>query len=728
MSLPLSVILKDLDGTPTNIIEILSSLKRNSQVFSGISKADLNHLVSRVLKLARSPKEYNKWCGTILIQVLSGNYDILASDGVALLSQLFKNLEDYNGTIDVKILLVTVEAINAVCKQIRGKPTLTREILTPRLSTIIGLYIEKLQFHPVVIIKSLLTIMKHHPTTFRPYGNKLASSLMTLINLPGFETFPKILQDTIYQTLATLPVIEKSEPEATWESNVKLLIKQLKSVVLIYQEFLNFNDDGELLGLLNKIPDLNENDSKSLLPDLAIDINNPVSIYQISNRIQILLQSLQSYVIQPTSYTVKVPLGLILCCVETICSVNTRFLSFKYDIRDDLLKEIITTTTAKNHVNAVKLLKQLALVYKGSMVPHLNAVLSTLEVLVPMKNKKIDFQAVVKNETFYCELLGCVEVYLGLVGNLGDSSILLRIIDVSLFLVEPRVESSPTQEPKKATPTGLNKKQKKKKNQSSVPLSDLLSHQHLFIESIPSSTVKLVRKFLNRTITVCNLPLTHHYKIMRYLIIEAVNARHYNQEHIVPSELKTLLINCVLYPGYENISILPIVSQLLPNDPLLSVFNNPKFPPLPIYIRKPTFEQNDSEIEEEEEGEADMEVDGEKLEESESEPKRRKLNFDPVAQQVTDERLFKPTTVEPLTSTSSTSQPTSTDVTTEPGATIDSVTVATEKTSTTPTEPVNTEPEAKITTIETKSTPAALEDKEDSDFEIPELNIDSDDE
>jgi len=245
MSLPLSVILKDLDGIPSNIIEILSSLKLNSPVFSGISKADLNHLVSRVLKLARSPKEYNKWCGTVLIQVLSSNYDILASDGVALLSQLFKNLEDYNGTIDVKILLVTVDAINAVCKHIRGKPTLTREILTPRLSTIIGLYIEKLQFHPVVIIKSLLTIMKHHPTTFRPYGNKLASRLITLINLPGFETFPQILQDTIYQTLATLPVIEKSEPEATWDSNVKILIKQLKSVVLIYQEFLNFNDDGE---------------------------------------------------------------------------------------------------------------------------------------------------------------------------------------------------------------------------------------------------------------------------------------------------------------------------------------------------------------------------------------------------------------------------------------------------------------------------------------------------
>jgi len=482
--------------------------------------------------------------------------------------------------------------------------------------------------------------------------------------------------------------------------------------------------------LLSKLPDLNENDSKSLLPDLAIDINNPVSIYQISNRIQILLQSLQSYVTQQTLYTVKVPLGLILCCVETICSVNTKFLSFKYDIRDDLLKDIITSTTAKNHYNAVKLLKQLALTYKGSMVPHLNAVLSTLEVLIPMKNKKIDFQTVVKNEVFYCELLGCVEVYLGLVGNLGDSSILLRFIDVSLFLVEPRVENSSKQEPKKATPNGLSKKQKKKKNQSSVPLSDLLSHQHLFIESIPSTTVKLVRKFLNRIITVCSLPLTHHYKIMRYLIIEAVNARHYNQEHIVPGELKTLLINSVLYPGYENISILPIVSQLLPNDPLLSVFNNPKFPPLPIYIRKSTFEQQESDIEEEVEtgAEQDMEVEEEMLEESE--PKRRKLDFDPVAQQVADERLFKPVAVEPQSTsaqvvTSTTSQPASSDVS-EVSTTTESTTV-TETTATTTTGPVTVTTETKATTIDTRSAPTASDDKEDSDFEMPELNIDSDD-
>ena len=64
---------------------------------------------------------------------------------------------------------------------IRGKPTLTREILTPKLNSIIGYYFQYLHFAPLLILNSLQTLLKFHPTTFRPFGNKLKTKLINLI-------------------------------------------------------------------------------------------------------------------------------------------------------------------------------------------------------------------------------------------------------------------------------------------------------------------------------------------------------------------------------------------------------------------------------------------------------------------------------------------------------------------------------------------------------------------
>lgn len=624
MSLPISVILKELETAPSDIIEIVSSLRSDKTILQGISKVQRKHLVSRTLALSKSPKEYNKWCGNVIIRAIGDDFEILANEGVNILAQTIKNLENYNATINVKILLTTIDAINFVSKNIRGKPTLTREILTPKLSTIISLYIEKLQYHPYLIIESLRNILRHHPTTFRPFGNKLASILTGLLNLPQFCSFPQHLQDVIYETLAALPAIEKTAPEATWETNVRDLVKQIKAVASIYQEFINFQDDQELLNLIKKIPELDQ-DLKGLLPDLHIDINEPTSIYQISQRLEILLSLLLNYITKETQFTVKIPLGMILTVIQVICSINTKFLAFKYDVRESDVKNIIKSSTLRNHLNCVQFITQLVNTYKGNILPHINSILSTIEVLIPFEKKQVDYQQLLSNEDFYGEILTCIEACLSLTGNWGDSSILLRFIDVALFLVEPRVDN--IQNP--VTPVANGQKLKKKKNHNSVPLSDLLSHQHLFMNSVPKCTIESVRRFLNRVIITVNLPLTYHYKIMRYLVIEAVNAKHYNHEHELPKDLRTLLINSVIYPGFEKVSILPIVSTILKNDHLLSVFNNPRFPPLPIYIKKASLEEVEQEEDDEDE---EMEEEDENVQENqgkeEPSPKRRKIDED----------------------------------------------------------------------------------------------------
>lgn len=710
MSVPLSLILKELEGSPDSILPIISSLYYDKSILNEISKPDLKHLISRTLNLAKSGNEFNKWCGINLIRVLAGNYNLLANEGVVMFGQLLKNLEDFNGTGNIKILTSTIESLNFLCQKIRGKPTLTREILTPKLGSIITLYTEQLHYHPYLIVKSLKELIKYHPTTFRPFGNKLRNKLVSVVNLKDFNSFPDTLKTAIYETLALLPVIEKTDPENKWESNVHDIIRELHSILNVYNEFLNLGDDGDLTKLLNKLPKYDG--GEKLLPDLSIDVNQPSSILQISTRIEILLSLLKVHLTSETPFSIKVPLGLVLVVNEIICSLNLKFVSFRNDIRDDTIKSLIRATTMRNQLNSIKFLKALALTFKGDLLPHLHSILSFLEVLIPFKNKKIDYTDLIANEVFNSELLSCVAVYLSLVSNLGDHSQLLRFVDIALLLVEPRLENT-SQEPQN---NGSKKIKNKKKNQSAVPLADILSHQHLFAGTISSSTIKAVREFLTVVISTVSLPPTQHYKIMRYLIIEAVNASYYNSEHQIPPDLKTLLVNAVLYPGYEKISLLPIVSSLLPNEPLLSVFNNPRFPPLPVYIKKADYE--DIEMEEEEEEEEEKAEKDDEMQESLA--KRRKVEAESGTGEIDTTTSVPETIVEDIVIPDKqifTAKPINGDEIIELPAkeivdTIEQV--------------VETIPTPRPTTV--TATTLVLPEEDDSDFELPEIDIDGSDE
>lgn len=638
MSLPLDVILEDLESSPKSIIPILATLHRDKALLNDISKTDSKHLVSRSLNLSKSHIAYNKWCGINLIKVLSNNYNILANEGVNFMSQLIKILENYNQSIDPKILSSTVECLNNLCNQIRGKPTLTREVLTPKLPTIITLYMEKIVYQPSLILRSLNSLIRKHPTTFRPYGNKLRNRLIEFLSSESYTAFPRELKQIICETLAILPIIEKTEPDAKWQGDIVDIVKELSQVLLIYDEFLSLNDDSDLMELFKKIPRTRESEDLELsfkFASLEIDINKPDTIFQISDRVELLLSIMKAYLLSETQFSVRVPVGLVLIINEIICSISTKFVPFRKDIRDEKVKKLIKSTTLLNQFNSINLLSELPIKYQGSLVPHLNNILAFLEILIPFSNKKIDYQEVLSNEIFMCRLLECTGNFVSLVSSLSDASLLIRFIDVALCLVEERaLNSSPVSDGKKQNQQANNKKKNKKKNKESVPLSDLLSHQHLFNETIPSSTLKATRRFLNIVISRVNLPPTQHYRAFRYMIIEATVAKSYNKDQNISQELKRLLINSVLYPGFEKNSMLPIITSLLGDDPLLSVFNNPRFPPLPTYIKKSGLvieddeeEESEDEDEEMEENENDGSLNADEQSQLESSAKRRKIDI-----------------------------------------------------------------------------------------------------
>ncbi|RLV91388.1 Pre-rRNA-processing protein RIX1 [Spathaspora sp. JA1] len=620
MSMPISIILEELKTTPTSVVPLLRSL-HNKTLLQSLTKSEVTHLTSRVLNLARSNQPYSQWCGINLIRVVSSDYSILAGYGNIFLDQLLKIAEQRAATNKV-LLINCVDVISYICGEIRGKPGLTREILTPKLGQIIGLFIEKLHVAPFEILKSLVVIIKFHPTTFRPYGNKLNSKLVRLVNDAGFVNYPSKLKEVVYEAMAVLPAIEKSEPEVKWSNDLFGLITEIKEVVEVFQEFVHFKDDQDLIDNLRKLEKANT--ESKLFEDLNIDLNSPNTIFQLSNRIDISLGLLKSYLVTESQFTVKVPLGSILTVCEVITGLNLRMLRFKGDIRDEDVKNIIKSAITNIHHSVVLFLSDIVEIYKGGLLLHFQAILGMLEVIIPMKGSKVGYEELISNEGLMVDVLLCVAKYVSLVKHLDDNTQLLPFVDVSMILVDPRTNQK-AKDDQKTQDGGNNKKgnKKQKKKGNAAALSDILSHEHLFMESVPANTVSAVRKFINAIIKTIVLSPNQHFKVLRYLIIETINVRHANQQHLVPEELKQLLIDSVLFPGYDKVNILPIVSSVLKDDQLLSVFNNPRFPPLPKYVKQEELVQQH--IDEEDEEDEDESMESEQINDIASLSKKRKL-------------------------------------------------------------------------------------------------------
>ena len=133
-----------------------------------------------------------------------------------------------------------------------------------------------------------------------------------------------------------------------------------------------------------------------------------------------------------------------------------------------------------------------------------------LETLIPFQNqnKRIVNEEIIESESLYVEILQFMKQSLSLLGNVSENTQLLRFVDMALILVEPRINQLPPPPPTTTTTTTIlnrltsNKvKQKKRKNTSSVALSDILSHEHLFMTNIPTITITTVRSFINQIIT-----------------------------------------------------------------------------------------------------------------------------------------------------------------------------------------------------------------------------------
>lgn len=692
MSLPISQVIKDLEN-PETIIPILRTLHYNVGKLHELPKSELKHLVSRSLNLTSSHQPFKKWCGIVVIQTIFVNYGILSNHGGPVFNSLIKVLETSN---EPKVIKACIDCLNVLCGEIRGKPTLTREILTPKLPIIIQLYMDRLEKYPELIIKSLNTFIINHPTTFRPFGNKLNAKIITLLN-SDFNSFTVGLKNLICQSFAVLPIIEKNEPEVMWYSKFTNVIHETVDILSIFKQLINIDQDKELSLLLTKF----KFDQTPLFPHLQIDLSKPETVIQLSNRLEILINLIMGFLTTPLKFATKIPVGKVISLIGIIFNLNTKFVPFKRDIIDESIKTTINSVLLNIQYNALNLLQVMIDNYQGVLIMYLSSILSILETAIPVVNKQVDSTEILKNEIFHCKLLETTTNLLDLVAIYSEPSIIVRFVDSALKLVEPR----------KSDTTIINSSngKKNKKNQA-VPMADLLSHGHLFDNNISAVTVKVVRNFINAIISKMDLPANQYYKIMRYLVIEAVKSKQFTYNRSIPQELKNLLINAIIYPGFEKVSILPLVSSIMGNDPLLSVFNNPRFPPLPLFIKKSVEEEEEEDDEEEEEVQIPVQEPIKRVMVDEPSPQKRPKLETPVE----EEKVFKPTDkpIEIMTFRK------------DPKIAEPQEPSQPEKSSE---QEKSSEPEP-ITAPELQTLPdtSKVDDHDDSDFEMPEIDMDGD--
>jgi pre-rRNA-processing protein RIX1 len=620
-------------------LTLLLQLLSNPSLINSASAVDHQTLLLRVTTLLKSNHSVTRWRATKLLTVCLLHPVLLLSSNTAnAIAALVKILEtkcfitNFSNPTERELITLksTVECLGFVLDQIRGKPTLTREVLTPKLPGVIASLIDVVTLVPESSLTVLNKILINNTTTFRPFGSKFEVALRNVLN--NGENLLKMESKTralVMRSLALVSFILARERQAdVWRENVNNTVLELKSVISIYEACLDLTNDSDYNGKFHSLPKLPENLASMNLTfgTLSIDINDsPVEIFKVSQRIHALVELLIAYIsiVPPTA--VSIPFGHYLIIGEILSSFNTSFTPVRKDIRDPATRKMIEQSINESKFHGIALLHTLVDKFSGDLYPHMYRILSILDASIPVQTFKgkirVDENAVYENEALVRHVLTAASAFLQLSERFNDMSVLGRLVESALILKDAKEPAIPTDiinnksngQPQNSS--GSRKKQSKSK--TVISLSDLLSHKEYFISPPSADTLATIRKFFNTLITKCELSPGKMSQIIRFVIIDAISNAQLVKEGRIEEENKdivTLLESILLFPGKTptSVSVIPMISNIIgSNSRIYSILVNPRFPLMPKKHNDFTTEYERREIEEEEEKEAAELEDGE---------------------------------------------------------------------------------------------------------------------
>lgn len=643
---PISVIIEQIsEDKPANIQAILSTLFLSKNTISKASKTDINHLVGRVNNLLNSNDGYKIWYGAHLVQVLSFNPIIVTTGGKLFFTSLLKIANNSSLSANKLVFKNAVLAVDAIIKSIRGKPVLTREILTPNIPAIIQTLLDNFSRDVKICLGILNSLILKNTTTFKPFMNKFEDKLLYLLN-HNFDCFDDKFQKLVCKSFAYLNLVKPKNnnsggnggaqelPDDAWRAKIFKLLDEIRSVVSVYENVLEIKEEKELTKLINSLP--NYEKKEYIFPSLKVDFNDPISVLVISKRLDMLVKLLIAFISSPTPFHIRVPFGLIYTVGEILTGLSLNYIPIKAELRrNEQVRKIIFKDISKTQSIGVKLINEMITTFELLMTPHLSSILSTLEVTIPIKaggskkqrngKSKIDEELSLILEPELLLLLATTTKLIELNYNFTELELINKLIELSLILLKKRnyVDEILNVEEKNANITTNNSKLKKKKSKDSTPLSDLLSHAELFELNPSTKTRETILDFFNAVII--NLPkLSPNFriKICKFIVSESTRQFVLNNGKIT-SEFKKSLTNLIIYPSNgEVFSLLPIAKRLLPENEMLSLLSNPRLPPIDVkYAGKTLIIEPEEEDDEEEEAEQQEEATSAEVADADAEQK-----------------------------------------------------------------------------------------------------------
>lgn len=606
--LPLSVVAKRLEHCSGYEFQcILRTLKSPKYVNQQLLKSDLSVLIAKLLKLLRSNDDYHVWKGCHVAAVLcSYNPVVLSSHADGLLHVIYSKVEQkaqyYSSTVGTpqgKVTLINlVRTIGILMDLVRGKPALTREALTPKLGAIIPTLVSLSQFEPQLCLPIIKKLLLRSTTTFRPHINKFRAVLLNLL-LKDYHHFDKSTRRLISDCFAYLHLIKqnvqakddnqshhKSFQDDNWRMGLLSILFQFKPVISLCNELLDFNADSDMSKLVESLPKppSGTNSFEEIFPSLSVDMNSPMTLWDIVERLSTLVDLTISFISVPTPYAIRVPLGGIISVCETMLALTTTYLPLQRGLRRDAeLTSTINDIFPQIQWQAIRMLNHLTGIYGKCVLAHLPSLIASVESFIPLKHGSmtVDLDRIQALRGAFVDVFELAATWISYMGHSFDeTTFFTKLVEVSLCLTD---DINPLNDMfvvlnRNSRKQAQTKKQKNASKSYTGSMSDLYSHPKSFVCRSSLRVFNAVNKFL---ITICSfvrLPSNQQIKVIKNAIIIAVKQK--AELGYIPKSFINLLRTLVLYPGNERVTILPIAVTLLKDcgDDVFNAICNPRLP------------------------------------------------------------------------------------------------------------------------------------------------------
>lgn len=624
--MPIKELATRLEGADDpEFITLLGCLRSPRYVDERLLKSELSLLAAKTLALLRSSQDATVWrgCHTSVV-ICSYNPLVLCGHGGQLLAAIYSKLEQkveyYSSAVQTPqsavLLQALVYALGSLINLMRGKPALSRESLVPQLKVIIPLLVKLARLEPKLALPVLKTLLYRNTTTFRPFASKFRVVLSELL-VKEYEVCDKETQRLICDNFAYLHLIRlapsnggdetqahhKTHQDDTWKTGVFAVLAKFKPILDLCGEFLDLEQDKEVQKLIQSLNVTEEGGNLGdFLPSLKLDMNSPLTLWEAPRRLSLLLDLLASFMTLPTPYPVRVPLGFCVSVAEGLLSMTSNYLPLKRDVRrDSELTSVIEDILPQIQFVGVRLLSVISRTYGKLTLSLLPSILSSLELFIPLQQKsnRIDLQKCLALKSEFMTVFSLVTSLLSHMGHqLNEIGLIKKLVDVSLHLTEDHsaLEFSTSQDIKAVRSKNL--KQKQKKEHSSTSISDLYVQPESFRFKCSELCLFEINRFLEVIVNNWKLPTNEHLKILKYTISTALKWK--EQRGYVPDSYIKLLRAEVLNPGAERVSILPIAVSLLnnTNDDVFDLLCHPRLPMSLVHNVKSAIPINEEPIEE----------------------------------------------------------------------------------------------------------------------------------